>query len=354
MNVIFAIAYAAWLSVIEAAPWLIFGFIIAGIIHSFLPLSWINLVLKKPGFTSIFRASLLGAPLPLCSCSIIPVVRSLREKGVPKGATASFMTSTPEIGIGSFLLTHGLLGPVFAILRVVASIVSAILVGLLVDSIKETDQEDATVVNANSLACNNLKLTDTKACCANNGEQEKELLMHKVKSTLYFSFYTLPKDLLWVLIFGFLIAGAFSVYLPSEFLTETVSSPYIQIGLALLISLPMYVCATSSTPIAAVLLYKGLSAGAVLVFLLAGAATNVSTILAARKEFGLRGAVYYVTSIILVSVLFGIGFEYFLPRELFVDVSSPMSLQEHAHNHTSSSVVWGVLFCLIMLFALLF
>ncbi|HMO17281.1 MAG TPA: SO_0444 family Cu/Zn efflux transporter [Oligoflexia bacterium] len=319
---------ATWHNVLEASPWLIFGFIIAGLIHSFMPLVWINFVLRKKGISSIINASLIGAPLPLCSCSIIPVVRSLRQKGVPRGAAASFMTSTPEIGIGSFLLTYGLLGPVFALIRVVASVISAIIVGIMVDSIKDEPVPESVT---------NLKEDEGHSCCSSPShdlidETPDETIPDRLKDAFIFSFYTLPKDLTYVLSIGFIIAGVFAVALPPEFLTKTISSPLLQILLSLIISLPMYVCATSSTPIAAVLFYQGLGVGAVLVFLLAGAATNVSTILAAKKEFGVRGAVYYVGGIVVVSLIVGLFFQYFVPLE-DLRLNGPVRGGHHAHKH---------------------
>jgi uncharacterized protein len=339
-SVFLAVLDATWETVVEAAPWLLFGFLIAGIIHVFLPVSWVNKLLRKPGFGSIFRASLIGVPLPLCSCGIIPVMKSLRERGVSKGAAASFMTSTPEIGVGAFFLTQGLLGIVFAFFRVIAAVISAVLVGTLVESIKDSSEEKEGKASPGEEA-------HKGACChdhshhgcgtVKDSSEDDKSFFSVVQEALVFAFYVLPKDLSVVLIIGFIVSGTFAALLPAEFLTETVSEPLFQMGLALLVSLPLYICATSSTPIAAVLYAKGLSVGAVLVFLLAGAATNVSTVLAARKEFGLRGAVYYVGAIVFVSVLFGLLIEYGIPHDGGLIPYPGITHDEHHHDHHHES-----------------
>jgi uncharacterized membrane protein YraQ (UPF0718 family) len=348
-SIFLKIMHATWDTMQEAAPWLLFGFFIAGVIHVFLPISWVNKLLKKPGFASIFRASVIGAPIPLCSCGIIPVMKSLRERGVSKGAAASFMTSTPEIGIGAFFLTQGLLGMVFAVFRVIAAILSAILVGVMVESIKDegsAPEKDLKETSEGKKSC----CSDTSHVCGEIEDPlaETDSFFHVLKETLYFAFYTLPKDLSVLLIVGFLVSGVFAALLPAEFLTETVSEPILQMILALLVSLPLYICATSSTPIAAVLFSKGLSVGAVLVFLLAGAATNVSTVLAAKKEFGLRGAVYYVGSIVFVSLMFGLIIEYGIPHNGgFIPHPSSHVHDHHDHHH-------GGLFSQVAAFFMLF
>ncbi len=344
-SVFLSILHAAWDTVVEAAPWLLFGFFLAGVIHVFLPATLINKFLKKPGFSSIFSATMMGIPFPLCSCGIIPVMKSLRQRGVSKGAAASFMTSVPEIGVGAFFLTQGLLGIVFAVFRVIAAVVSGILVGTLVESIKES----------NDSAGKKSKSEDTEtphaaSCChdhthhglssAETQSSEKKSFFQVFREAMIFAFYVLPKDLSVVLLIGFLVSGIFVALLPAEFLTETVSDPLLQMGLALVVSFPLYICATSSTPIAAVLYAKGLSVGAVLVFLLAGAATNVSTVLAAKKEFGLRGAVYYVGSIIFVSLSFGLLIEYGIPRDggIIPHPGAHQSLSHHDHHHHHSGM----------------
>lgn len=352
-SVFISIIYATWETILEAAPWLLFGFLIAGLIHVFLPVSWLKKLLMKPGFGSIFKASIIGIPLPLCSCGIIPVMKSLRERGISKGASASFMTSTPEIGVGAFFLTQGLLGYVFALFRVFAAILSAVLAGTLIETIKEDDEKSsqekggshAAPISQSSVSQSTVSQSTSAGSCCHSHENhscssvdeempEKKDFIGVLREALYFSFYVLPKDLSVLLLVGFIISGAFAVLLPAEFLTETVSEPFLQMLLALVVSLPLYICATSSTPIVAVLYSKGLSIGAALVFLLAGAATNASAMLAAKKEFGTRGAVYYVGSIIFVSMFFGVLIEYVIPHDSgLIPHPSDFVPQAHSHGH---------------------
>lgn len=244
------------------------------------------------------------------------------------------MISTPEVGVDSFLLTNGLLGSSIAILRVVAAFISALISGILVE--KVSAKIDAPGSSS-----------EIKDCCKNNKLNilDNNLNTQK-KSFLNFTFYELPKDLSKPLLIGFCISAIISTFLPTDFIPLNISNHNLQMLVALCISIPLYVCASSSTPIAAALLSKGLTPGAALIFLLAGPATNTSTILAAKNMFGGKGTIAYLFGIVVTSLFFGYFADSFLSFESVSDLADG-----HSHNHNSLlSNISGIILLGLLIF----
>ena len=332
---------ATWEVVLASAPWLLIGFFISGLLHVFLPTSSIQKHLGKPGLGSILKASAFGVPLPLCSCSVIPVALSLRRAGASRGATASFFVSTPEIGVDSFLLSYGLLGPFLAVARVIVSFISAVLVGIGIDLFGERDSE---TIN---------KEKNVASCCHNNPAQ---ILPNKSKSVLGltrevidYGFFEAIADIARPLTLGFIIAGLISSAFPESFFNSLQVSSLLSMLIVLLISLPMYICATSSTPLAAALLLKGLDPGSVLVLMLAGPATNIATILVLKQELGTRSLAIYLSVLIIVTFLAGAVLNY-----LYTPGSSwGIPQLGHEHHQTVASMMSAVLFIALLVTQLL-
>jgi uncharacterized membrane protein YraQ (UPF0718 family) len=275
---------------IESAPWLLFGFLVAGLLHAVGFGERAKRYITTPGWRSVLIASAIGIPLPLCSCSVIPVAIALRRKGASAGATASFFISAPQIGIDSFLLTVGLLGVPFAVARVVISFLTAMLAGILIDHfVHET-----------------AKPTEPVPACCRAGSQSAEIGQSPSFLENFVSgLYSTVLDLRLYLLIGFLAAGAIAALVPPDALSNFGSQLWVSYLVAAAIGVPTYICATSSTPLAATLVAKGVSFGAALVFLLAGPASNIATIAAFRKEMGGRATWLYLLTIVFVSVVCG-------------------------------------------------
>ncbi|MCC6933373.1 MAG: SO_0444 family Cu/Zn efflux transporter [Deltaproteobacteria bacterium] len=294
---------ATWQMICATAAYLFLGLFVAGVVHRYLSTKYVERSLSKPGLASVIKASLFGVPLPLCSCSVIPVGVEMRKLGASRGATAAFFTSTPEIGVDSFILSYSLLGPVLAFARTIAAFISAMSVGVLIDKLIPED---------------NQKIEEAKSCCCSaeatpmadecNGKSSTNALYDIIS----YSMGRLLSDISNVLIVGFIISGLISALVPPEQLNFLNTSPLLACVLMLLISMPMYICATSSTPIAAALLAKGLFPGAALAFLLGGPVTNVTTLIALKKVLGLKGLATYVGVIFIVSlaVSYSVGLLY--------------------------------------------
>ncbi len=296
-----------WQVIAVSSPWLLFGFLFAGLLHVLLPKDFIEKQLSTPGFLSVLKASLFGIPLPLCSCSVIPVATSIRRAGASKGSTASFLVSTPQVGIDSFLLTYALLGPIIAIIRVIASFFTAVVVGMGVDVFDEKTEEI-------------VETQKTSSCCGNEAPAK-----NKFYEIFHYGFVEIIDDLVVTLMLGFLGAGLIGALVPDDFFTNWALGPIASIFVMLVVSLPLYVCATATTPLAAALLLKGISPGAALILLLAGPATNFATMLVVKKELGKQGLFIYISGIILISIIFCLGLNALMPTATAV-------LKDHLHN----------------------
>jgi uncharacterized membrane protein YraQ (UPF0718 family) len=275
------------------------GFALAGAAHVLLPTERARAWLGRPGWRGVVRASLLGLPLPLCSCSVIPVAAALRKQGAGKGATASFLISTPQTGLDSIAITYALLDPLIAIFRPIASLLSALAGGLAVDALDPDRQRhpDGTVhVGAGCPHCRDADGDDAPA----RPPRPWHVRM------LRFGFVEVARDTLWPLAIGLVLSGAMAAALPEDFFTRYLRSELLAIVLMLAVGLPFYVCASASTPIAAVMIAKGLSPGAAMVFLLAGPATNVTTMLLVRQQLGFRSLAAYLGSVALMAVAMGL------------------------------------------------
>ena len=274
------------------APYLLFGFLASGILSSAVSTETVKKHLGKKGFWSVFKAALFGVPLPLCSCSVIPVTVSLKKSGASNGAATAFLTSTPQTGVDSIFVTFSLLGPVFAIFRPVIALITGIITGLLVNF---TDKEKTSPHNdPEKVKC--------EQCC---GSAKTTKPPNKFLQVLRYGFITIPGDVSKPLLLGIFIAGIISALVPNDFFASNLGSGFLPMLIMMAIGIPMYVCSTASVPIAAALILKGISPGAAFVFLITGAATNAAGIMAIWKVLGKRVAIIYLTTVAASALISG-------------------------------------------------
>ena len=276
----------AFLNVVcEMAPYLLLGFLIAGVLHVFVPQKFYANYLSRKNRLSVLWAALLGVPLPLCSCGVIPTAIGLRNEKASKGAIASFLIATPQTGIDSILATFSLMGLGFAIIRPVAALITGVCGGLLVNRLVRED--DYCSVDDNSqLSTVNSQL--------------------KIWRVVKYAYYDMIRDIGLRLLIGLVVAALIQVAIPDEFFLSFGSQPLLQMLVILAIAVPMYICSTGSIPVAAALMMKGLSPGAALVMLMAGPAVNLASILVVHKAMGRRFTWIYLMTIVGFAVLFGL------------------------------------------------
>ena len=282
----------------EMSPYLLLGFLIAGIMHAFIPGSFYTRYLSRKTFRSVIYAALLGIPLPLCSCGVIPTAMSLRREGASKGAVVSFLIATPQTGIDSIFATYSIMGLPFALVRPIAALVTAVMGGALVNFGDRSSSAD----------------TQENASQPSPGSKT---IAHRIKEALQYGFVEMMADIGKWLVLGLIIAGLITVFVPESMFAAFKDNTLMSMLLVLCISIPMYLCATGSIPIAVALMLKGLTPGAALVLLMAGPASNAASILVINKVLGRKTLCLYLISIICGAIAFGYGIDYLMPREWF-------------------------------------
>lgn len=395
LSLISGILLASWEIFVEAAPYLIFGFGIAGLLNVLVPdrkiVDYLGASAGK--VRSVVNASLAGLPLPLCSCGVIPAAMSIRKRGANRGATLSFLISTPETGVDSIAVTYALLDPLMAVFRPFVALMTAILAGLADNFLigEETGKENikkqenpgkkaeilavSTLIGASvqgnhcnpypcsSSSCNcnkpadlvngktghvttlvkdiELKLSGVKSLGISNkpegirnltlvspdfqkdspscgcggceceeepvteGKIEKSIRARLIKGIKY-AYIELPGEISRWMFIGIVFAGIISYAVPESLIQNYLGSGFGSMLVMLLVGIPLYICATASTPLAASLVAKGMSPGTAFVFLLAGPATNAATITMVARFLGKRSAALYLGVISLCAL--GAGF----------------------------------------------
>lgn len=340
-----------WELFLEAAPWLLLGFLIAGVLHAFLPDDIMQRHMGGKGLGTTVKAALIGAPLPLCSCGVIPAALGLRRSGASKNATVSFLVATPETGVDSVSVSYAMLGPIMAIVRPIAAICSAIVAGVLVG-------KEAAQTTVSSTSDNKAEPSATTSCCesppqqaslicgSSAGNKQKQSFVEKCLSALRFSTGKLIADTaIWLLI-GLFFAALIKTFVGTDLLA-TYGQGILAMAVMVLISIPMYICATASTPIAAGLLFAGVSPGSILVFMLAGPATNIATLGIVFKEMGRRALTAYLIGVIATAMLFGAALDFILGH-LNIDIRDQVEQHQHLVPDTLSSVAAWLLIALLI------
>lgn len=340
---------ATWEIFTEAAPYLVFGFGVAGLLNVLVPDQKIVEYLGTSAgkVKSVINASLAGLPLPLCSCGVIPAAISLRKRGASRGATLSFLISTPQTGVDSIAITYALLDPLMTVFRPIATLVTAVLAGLADNLLLgeedrktedgKTEEEKSKTrplgqipLNVSSLPLAGQGASSTGPCSCGCGHGKKEesgenrgsrgdgcgdkagekTTIGRIMEGLKYAYIDLLGDISkWVLI-GILIAGLISYAVPESLIQDHLSGGIGSMLLMLVVGIPLYICATASTPLAAALVAKGMSPGTAFVFLLAGPATNAATITLVARFLGKRSAVLYLAVISLCALGSGLFLDY--------------------------------------------
>ncbi len=332
-DIVTSVLTESWLVLGQMAPYLLFGFLAAGILSVLISPEWVERNLGGHGLGPVLKASLFGVPLPLCSCSVIPVSVSMHRHGASRAATTAFLLSTPQTGVDSIAVTYALLGPIFAIFRPVAALLTGLVGGGLVRFLGQPDQTPAAV-ESKPIACHG-------ACC------EQEHRKNAPVRILEHGFVTLPRDIGLALLVGILIAGTMAAIVPPDHLVTYIGGGLMAILLMMMAGVPIYVCATASVPIAAGMIHMGASPGAALAFLIAGPATNAATFTTIWKVLGPRTATLFLATVGASAVGFGLLLDWLMP---IAEASLPKLT---GHTHMQSEGSWLYHIAAIMLVAVL-
>jgi len=383
-----------WLVFLDTAFWLLIGLLAAGLIKSFISEATMKRWVGGHGLASILRAALFGAPLPLCSCGVLPAAIGMRRAGASKEATVSFLISTPETSVDSVAVTYALMGPLMAVFRPVAALVNAIGTGLLTTLVTD-DKDNASThdtqvaqavetgccssgetepeaLQASVSSCCSIKEPESKkpeqpeadtvisSCCENKktepsetevavssccaSEQEVKPAPNKFMLALSYAGAELLDDISKWLAIGIVLAGIMLTLIPPGWLAQWGGGLPAMLVM-LVVGVPMYICAVASTPVAAGLLLAGVSPGAVLVFLLVGPATNIASFALLKQELGLKVTAMYLFGLSALSLIMGLSLEWLLQ----VQGWQIEAVLGEAHTMLPDIITWGSAFILIFL-----
>lgn len=313
----------------EMSPYILLGFLIAGIMHAFIPQKTFAHHLSGTGWRPVIKSALIGIPLPLCSCGVLPSAIAMRRNGASKAASTSFLISTPQTGVDSIAATWSLLGAPFAIIRPIAALITSFFGGIAVGKSEETAHNECTD-------------------CHEKSEEIGKTFIGKLTNALKYGYIDLVSSIGGWLVAGLIIAAVITVYVPADYFTFLSKNPIISMLAVLVIAIPMYVCATGSIPIAMSLMLKGLSPGTALVLLMAGPAANFASFTLISREMGKKSAFIYLASIIVGAVAFGLAIDYLLPSSWF-EIDSAVAQGSHKHFSIFSTICSSILAILLII-----
>lgn len=324
-----------WKTYISIAPYLFLGLVFAGLLHVVFKKDFVVKHLGKNNFFSVIKAAILGVPLPLCSCGVIPTALFLRKKKASKGATLSFLISTPQTGVDSIIATYGMMGPIFAVFRPLAAFVTGIVGGLVTNFVEKKDVPETLILE---------EKFDCDTCDVE--EPHSHTIIERVTSGLRYAFVEFLDDITFQLIIGIIIAGFISFLIPDNFFADFGGEGFGGMLLMIAVGIPLYVCATASIPIAVSLILKGISPGAAFVFLVVGPATNAATITLISRALGKKLIAIYLIVISVFAILGGLLLNY-----IFDIVGKPEILMMHHNEEISffSKILIGVFSILLIL-----
>jgi len=286
---------------LTAAPWLLLGLFVAGLVHALIPPQALRRWVGGRGFGGIARAAVIGAPLPLCSCGAIPTALTLYRNGAGRGPSVAFLIGTPGIGVDSVIITQALLGPFMMVARALGAVVSAITTGLLV---ARTGRSVPTPAQATTAGCG------SGGCCSGGTGRAAETcaaegLGERLRGGIVYGFTDLLDDISGWMLAGLVVAGVLIALVPPQALA-TYGSGLLPMLLMAVVGVPLYICATAATPVAAGMLVAGVSPGTVLVFLLAGPMTSMATLGLLHREMGKAALATYLAGIVGSTVALGL------------------------------------------------
>lgn len=323
-------AVAAWSLTTAMAPWLLLGFALAGVCGRFVPREMIERHIAGNDLRSVIKAVVMGIPLPLCSCGVIPVAASLRAKGASRGAVAAFTAATPQTGVDSLAATYSLMGWIFTLGRLVADLIAGIAAGVLINWFAPDKNPPGQSASSGESCCSGAP----KSCCSSQPPEDPDKTTgNNWRSWWHEGFVKMPADIGRYLVLGIVVGALITVIIPPDTLKDQLGHPLLSYVAITVVAVPLYVCATGSIPLAFAMMQVGVSPGAAIVFLVAGPATNTATFITLIKLIGRRATVIYLLTLIAAAWGVGLVFDYAI---------SPQALHHsHEHHHAGGPSLWS-------------
>jgi len=327
----------------EMSPYILLGFLLAGILHTFVRPEVFSRHLAAHGWKPVLKAALFGIPLPLCSCGVLPTAVALRNRGASRGATTSFLIATPQTGVDSIAATYALLGLPFAIIRPVAALVGSFAGGIAVDCTDKGKYSNNDTVDSTH---HDLSVSDN--CAASDTTPMPAGFRQKLLGAVRYGFVDMVASVAKWLVIGLIVAALITVAVPDKLFLSLAQYPLLAMIVMVAVAVPMYVCATGSIPIALSLMLKGLTPGVAFVLLMAGPAANFASVMVLKRSLGVRATAIYVGSVVVTAILFGLMVDYLLPASWFTP-SAAVTPMANCHLHLN----WFPTACSALLLILL-
>ncbi|GAB4336649.1 MAG: SO_0444 family Cu/Zn efflux transporter [Desulfobulbaceae bacterium] len=310
LSTLLSFVVASWEMLLDASVYILFGIGVGGLLKMFLSTEYVAHHLGRGRFASVVKAALFGIPIPLCSCGVLPAAASLKKQGANNGATTAFLISTPESGVDSIAISYALLDPILTVARPVAAFLTAMVAGFAENLVNPPGSAAAANGSISCPVDNCCDGTD----CAPEDHRNHHTFLEKMRAGMRYAIGELWGDLAGWFFVGILLAGVITTLLPDRLFASWLGGGIDSMLLMLVIGIPLYICATASTPVAAAFLLKGASPGTALVFLLVGPATNVTSLSVLVGLLGKRATSLYLVSIALVSVACGLALDFLYLR----------------------------------------
>lgn len=331
----------SWHLLLESSVYVLFGLLVSGFLRIFLNPNAVSRHLGQGRFKPVIKAAFLGIPIPLCSCGVLPAAVSLRKQGANRGATTAFLISTPESGLDSIAITYALMDPLMTIARPLVAFITATIAGIAENVFGPVDRHHPATPD---LRCPIDACCDGQDCSpADHGRHHS--LAEKILAGLKYSLTEVWDDMAAWFLLGLILAGLITAIIPDELLARHLGGGLPSLLLMLAMGIPLYICATASTPIAAALILKGVSPGAALVFLLVGPATNITSLTVLFGTLGKRATALYLTAIALSALIFGMALDHVY---LFLGVSA-MAMTGEAAELIPPWAEWAGAFAILLL-----
>ena len=334
VELILGLITAAWIVLAAMAPYLLFGFLVAGLLSVLVSPEWVERHLGGRGLAQVFKAALFGVPLPLCSCGVIPVGASLRQHGASRGATTAFLLSTPQTGVDSIAVTYALMGPVLAVFRPLAALLTGFAGGALVHAFDRVPTPSPRAdASDGASGCRDGQAGGCGCEPSGCGCEGERAAGGRLARALRYGLVDLPRDIGKPLLVGIALSALLSAVAPPDSLRALLGGGLLPILAAMAIGVPLYVCATASVPIAVGLIHLGLSPGAAVAFLISGPGTNAAAIATLYRVLGRRTAALYLLTVAVGAVVSGLVVDTLvsaadLPLSTFVTAAGHVSGHE--------------------------
>lgn len=339
---------------IDMAPFMVLGLLFVGILNTYIKKEWITRFVGKDNFASVIKASVIGIPLPLCSCGVVPTALEMKKGGAGNGAVVSFLTSTPQTGIEVLVATYGMLGPFIAIYRAIAAFITGIIGGAVTNILGRNDTQKLEIPTHHcqdeNCSCHEHaqpvhQCEDENCACHEQAALDKK----KFSNVFTYPFISFLDEISFHLLIGLVLAAAINAFVPVDFfVSHGFDSGILAMLLMLVISLPMYLCSTSAIPIALTLIAKGISPGAAFVFLFVGPATNIASLVVLAKSLGKKVTIIYIVVVAVMAIIFGLGLD-LLGESIF---HYGGNLDEAGHNHAWYTDVLAIIFGVLLIWSL--